>query len=235
MMHLPSEGRAFDRIRRCQRAPVTPCLRRARSATGASDSWETGMEQREEVWKECVGWPEYEVSDQGRVRRCEAGSKGLGTKPGRLLRLTPKGQGYIQIALCRQGKKTWVQVHRLVIEGFIGPLGNDRNIQANHKDGVKNNNRLENLEIVTQSENARHSYQMGLQKPNVGPRPSMQGSKHPRAVFNEQQVVEIRRRVSAGERQTVLSKEFGVTPATLNSVVKGRSFAYLQPEGGVTE
>ena len=228
MIGLPSEGRAFDRTLRCQRAPVTPCLRRARSATGASDSEETGMDQRSEVWKACVEFHKYEVSSHGRVRRSAPSPYSF---IGRILTPRKIPSGYWTVYI--EGAPRLI--HRLVVESFIGPLGKGHARQTNHINGINTDNRVENLEIVTASENSKHSHRIGTSKGHTQPRPSMWGSRHPRAVFNEAQVIEIRRRVSAGERQILLAKEFGVSPATLNKVVKGRSFAYLQPEGGVTK
>lgn len=55
-------------------------------------------------------------------------------------------------------------MHRLVALAYLGnPTGNK--IEVNHKDGVKSNNKLDNLEWVTRSENRKHAYRIGLRKP----------------------------------------------------------------------
>lgn len=177
-----------------------------------------------ERWKTCVGFADYDVSSTGRVRRATPSPY---TTVGRMLKPRAMKNGYI----CVYIKNAPRLIHRLVAETFIGGLGEGHAREVHHLNGVKADNRLENLEITTQSANAKHSYRIGTSKPNTGPRPSMQGSGHPRAIFNETQVIEIRRRVAAGEKQTLLAKEFGVAPQALNKVVKGHSFKHLQPKG----
>jgi hypothetical protein len=63
----------------------------------------------------------------------------------------------------KKGSKVCV-VHKLVWLSFNGNY--DQSLVINHKDGNKENCRLENLEIVTQSENLKHAFQSGLMNPN---------------------------------------------------------------------
>lgn len=65
--------------------------------------------------------------------------------------------GYWRVSLDRGGRKSPVSVHRLLGEAFLG-LTEDKVI--NHKDGVRTNNSLDNLEVVTQIENMQHSVQV---------------------------------------------------------------------------
>ncbi len=71
--------------------------------------------------------------------------------------------GYIRTCLYKNGKGKNFYVHRLVATAFIPNLNNLP--QVNHKNGIKTDNRVENLEWVTRSENTRHSIKLGLFAP----------------------------------------------------------------------
>ncbi len=105
-----------------------------------------------ETWKPVVDYEtRYEVSDLGRVRN----SRTL-----KVLRPGRQSRGYLTVLLYNGEKpaKSFT-VHRLVAGAFIGDPG-DR--QVNHIDGIKTNNRLENLEYVTGQENVQHALKNGL-------------------------------------------------------------------------
>ena len=73
---------------------------------------------------------------------------------------------YERLGLVKDKKRRPLFVHRLVAQAFIpNPKGKPF---VNHKNGNKRDNRPENLEWVTQSENQVHAYKEGLQKPNNG-------------------------------------------------------------------
>ena len=100
----------------------------------------------EERWHHCeVPYTRYEVSDQGRVRNAHTG---LILKPG-----TDRNH-YLIINLCYKGERQTKSIHNLVATAFVP--GWREGLQVNHKNGVKTDNRAENLEWVTQSENMRH-------------------------------------------------------------------------------
>ncbi len=79
---------------------------------------------------------------------------------GRVLRPMTITGGYYMVHLRKDGLTVPCKIHRLVAEAFIGPA--PEGLQVNHRDGVKTNNRAENLEWVTRSENMQHAYAMGL-------------------------------------------------------------------------
>ncbi len=75
--------------------------------------------------------------------------------------------GYKKVRLSNgDGSRKVFSVHRLILETFE-PNPNSVNLQVNHKDGDKTNNRLSNLEWVTCKENINHAYKMGLYS-NIG-------------------------------------------------------------------
>ena len=110
----------------------------------------------EEIWKDIVGYEGlYVVSNLGRV-------KSIRYKNSRILKPHLNERGYLVVGLSKNGKAKIYKVHRLVMISFVGYLeGKD---QVNHIDGNKTNNRLDNLEWCTQSENLRHAYDNGLAK-----------------------------------------------------------------------
>lgn len=113
-----------------------------------------------EVWADIKGFEGlYQVSSLGRVksltRAARCGHKGKGFKkvPERILK---EGNylGYSKVYLRKEGKQFNFRVHRLVAEVFIpNPLNKP---QVNHIDEDSSNNKVENLEWVTQKENNNH-------------------------------------------------------------------------------
>lgn len=105
------------------------------------------------IWKDIKGYEGlYQVSDEGNIRRIYKDGK---TK---LLKNRPSAN-YYTVCLSDKCQKKTCAVHRLVAETFLDkPEGKT---EVNHKDGNKLNNRVENLEWVTQRENCLHSmYQL---------------------------------------------------------------------------
>lgn len=115
------------------------------------------------IWKPVVGFEGlYEVSNTGVVKSLFRTVKSKGSKkvvPERILKPRLDEWGYEGVSLCKNGKQYGKLVHRLVAEAFISPFGGD---QVNHIDGNKLNNRVENLEWCTGSENMKHAYKNGL-------------------------------------------------------------------------
>ena len=117
----------------------------------------------EEIWKDIKGYEGlYQVSNLGMVKSLNYHLTGRIKK----LKLVKNAQGYMVVTL-HKGKEIKVQkVHRLVAETFIP---NSNNLpQVNHIDGNKENNNVNTLEWCTSSENQKHAYRTGLNKPRYG-------------------------------------------------------------------
>lgn len=170
------------------------------------------MKKQREEWKQVDGRP-YEVSNLGRVRR----SPGAKIGPGRIV---PPIKEHVRVSLQVSGKTQRCLVHLLVAEAFVGPR--PKGHTANHKDGDKGNNRADNLEWLTRNANQRHAYDLGL---------AGRGEKSGRAVLNNEQVREIRRRYRGkwGE-QTALAKEYGVSQSLIAKIVRGEVWIHLDPK-----
>lgn len=112
----------------------------------------------QERWMNISDAPDYEVSDQGRVRSLKFGKV-------KILRPGKTGRGYLTVALCKRGNPHTRKIHRLVMDAFVGPCPGG--MMVNHISGEKTDNRQINLEYVTQSENGYHAYRKGLRVPSV--------------------------------------------------------------------
>lgn len=110
-----------------------------------------------EIWKDIQGYEGiYKVSNLGNVKSCFR----EGTKGGLLKKV--ERNHYFRARLWKNGKVKTIGIHRLVAQAFIPNVDNKPCI--NHKDGNKQNNVVTNLEWVTYSENALHSYSNSFRK-----------------------------------------------------------------------
>lgn len=124
----------------------------------------------EEIWKDIKGYEErYQVSNLGRVRSKTRKTKfGVGYRiyEGQILKQADDKDGYKKIGLSKNGRKRRFFVHRLVGETFIP--NEENKPQINHKNGIKYDNNLTNLEWVTPSENTLHGFEKLGRKGNNG-------------------------------------------------------------------
>ena len=169
----------------------------------------------DETWKTIPNFGDcYAVSNKGRVKRLKGTS---GTRPGRICKPAYL-RGYARYRLCVNGEHPRMfNAHRLVYEVFVGPI--PEGMQINHKNGVKNDNRVQNLEVVTASENKVHAHEvLGLAYPEPYGSP---GEKNPRAKLNWEKVREIRRRYAAGgTSQQALADEFGIDQTNISRLLR---------------
>lgn len=176
-----------------------------------------------EIWKPVVGFEEqYEVSNFGKVRsvdRIQRRSNGYVECDfrisGKVLKPYITGRGYPTVAL---GGKN-VKVHRIVAEAFLkrDNYGKD---EVNHIDGNKNNNRADNLEWVTGSENTFHALKAGLKKTGE----SAFGAK-----LTAKDVEEIRKTYVKGSTEfgaKPLSKKYGVSDMSIRQIVRNRKWRF---------
>lgn len=99
------------------------------------------------------GYPDYIVNEDGEIRR-------LGAR--RIMKGRINRNGYKQYTFTKDGKSSTKEAHRLILMSFH-PIYNYKKMYTNHKNGVKADNRIENLEWASRSENTKHSYRNGLQ------------------------------------------------------------------------
>lgn len=126
------------------------------------------MEVEKEIWRDVVGYEGlYKVSSLGRVKSLERKVKwknGYRTVSERILKPEKTIYGYLQVALYnREGKRKFIRIHQLVCNAFID---NQENLpQINHRNEIKSDNRLENLEFCTAKYNVNYgSYKERMSK-----------------------------------------------------------------------
>ena len=85
-------------------------------------------------------------------------------RKGKLLKPATDKDGYLRITLTNNGKRKSYYVHRLVARAYLKDY--NEKLQVNHINGIKDDNRAENLEMVTLQENIQHSIETGL-KPKL--------------------------------------------------------------------
>ena len=122
-----------------------------------------------EEWRAVVGYEGlYEVSNCGRVKALEktwvSGEwRNIVKHKKETLLSINLSKGYCQVVLTKKGIQKTRRVHRLIMMAFVGY--NPEKTIINHKNGIKHDNRLNNLEWCTDSENQIHALKMGLSKP----------------------------------------------------------------------
>lgn len=151
----------------------------------------------------------YKVSNYGNVK-----SQRLFRDGYRNMKFGKNHKGYYHVNI--YGKSTFV--HKLVVETFIGEI--PKRMQINHKDGIKTNNKLENLEIVTPSQNRQHAFNTGLQRGSCG-------EKHSCAKLKEKHILNIYFLIDQGLTNRQISEQTKLTMGYINQIRKGEKWNYL--------
>lgn len=180
------------------------------------------MEENKEFWKVIENFPNYLISNRGNIKIVK-------TLENRIL--FTKDDGYVSCPLTSNGKNYYKYVHRLVAEAFV-PNPNNKG-QVNHKNGIKNDNSVENLEWVTPAENIRHAIDTGLLKYKKKEE-SIKKSKHSKgedvngSKLNAEKVIEIRVLWKSGDYKKVqLAKMFNVNESTIRDVITRRQWKHI--------
>lgn len=165
-----------------------------------------------EIWKDVVGYEGlYQVSNLGRV-------KSFHRKEPCILKPMMNHKGYLRVELHNAGFAEMRSVHNLVKCAFDPLRDYGVNLQINHKDGDKTNNRIDNLEWCTGSQNVRHAFETGLKVP-------VKGEQHGMCKLTDDEVREIKTRYKRGDSEFgsyALAKRFGVHSTTIQKIVKGK-------------
>lgn len=124
-----------------------------------------------EEWKPIKDYEDYyEINQWGNVRRKPIEKRKRKHTPvfiRKSLSTRINNFGYVEVRLSKNGKTSTKFIHKLLAQVYIPNRANKP--QINHKNGIKHDNRLENLEWVTNSENMLHAYSKGLLKKVLRP------------------------------------------------------------------
>lgn len=176
----------------------------------------------ERIWKsvpEYEGY--YEVSNDGLLRsvnRISINSLGhCRHLRGCLMASSKSNCGYIKYSLNKDGKSQTFNAHQLVALAFMGHNRIGTKMTINHIDGNKMNNRIDNLEIVTMSENRRHAIRTGLW--------NQRGVYAAKAKLSSENLAQIRQLYATGRyRQRDLAQMFNVGKSTIGRAVRYQRF-----------
>jgi hypothetical protein len=170
-------------------------------------------ELHSEIWEDVVGYEGiYSVSNLGRVRRDLGGR--CNAIAGRILRPALDKSGYWFVGLCGREKHMNLKIHSIVAAAFIGKR--PRGLVINHKDGCKLNNRPENLEYCTASENTLHAYSHGFIT-------HVRGENNGSAKLKDAEVIEIFLFRAAGWKPRETAARFNVSTAQVQRILNGQS------------
>ncbi len=178
-------------------------------------------------WRTIKEAPYYMVSDEGHVKSLERDVLTFNGKV-QCYRHIPETyplkekdiRGYKNVSIIQYDEKMkpikryMRQVHRLVLENFY-PFSNNKDLQVNHINGDKSDNRLENLEWMTAGENTRDANRHGN-----GHQMNQNGEKNSMSSLTEQQVIEIIKETKKPNRRKdqKIADEYGVTRKTISNI-----------------
>lgn len=159
----------------------------------------------EEIWKDAAGFENYyEASNLGNIRR-----KG---KVKNLTKVRDK-DGYVVHCFSVDAKRHNVFAHSIVLQTFVGPRPAD--YVSRHKDGVRHNNVLTNLEYGTAAENSADMLKHNTQA---------KGENCARSKLSEKEVLEIRASI---EPKAVLASRYNVTLGNIYSIQKRLTWKHI--------
>ena len=183
-----------------------------------------------EYFKDVVGFPDYQVSNLGRVKtksrmirytHSVTKKEHFRKSEERFLKIQFNNRtGYKFVQLYKEKKMYNKNIHKLVSEAFIS---NPNDLKyVNHKDGNKHNNTIENLEFCTNEYNHEHAIKTGLKAKGSG----VASSK-----LNENMVYAIKWFLNKGYSHMELSKAFNVSRPTINLISNNKTWKHVELTG----
>lgn len=220
----------------CGKKPYTECRVIHLDGNKSNDyacniAWNTRMEKHKlspeeyvaeadeyidgEEWRPVAWNPDrYYVSNMGRIYTNGASGVRPHIMSGRI-----SNSGYVLINLNKDNDRIATTVHRIVAEAFCDGRTEDRS-DVNHKNGIKTDNRAENLEWVTKSENMLHSFRvLGRERHSGIPSKT-------RKLTNEQALAVLHDNRALAE----IAQDYGVTPRVISLIKRRKSYREIDME-----
>ena len=172
-----------------------------------------------EEWRDIPDFEGYQVSNLGNVKsvdRLRRGKFGMKKVKGKLLKQNLNKKGYPEVRFRKNGNHTRL-VHKIVASAFM--IKPENCTQINHKNGIKTDNRVKNLEWVTQSENQLHAYKLGLQ-------PSRSGESNGRAILTDEKVTALKELYNSGKSAKEVAEMTGTNIHTVRQIISGRTWRF---------
>jgi len=178
----------------------------------------------EEKWLPVLGYEGfYDVSNMGNVRsvrRIASNGKSAG---GRILKVNDNGHGYKNVMLCVNYKTKRKYVHRMVLEAFVGEC--PEGMEARHLNGKRDDNRIENLEWSTHSDNMWDREKHGTLR---------HGRLSNLSKLSDHDVFEMRERYATRMyTQQEIAEDYGITQTAVGLIVRGD--AWSRSPGTITK
>jgi len=183
------------------------------------------VDQPGEEWRAIPSFPDYQVSNQGRVRSQFLQFSGRKSEDWRVLAPGLHNQGYHFVNLRKNGETHNRRIHALVLEAFVGPRPTIDGERActRHLNGNPADNRLENLAWGTMKENMADKKIHGTE--NV-----LRGEGKPNAVFTDAEVAGFKERMAAGEWYVDIAREINRPIAHIYNIGAGKAWAHVRPD-----
>lgn len=167
-----------------------------------------------EIYKDIIGYEgKYKISNLGNVLsypkvRC---------RKEKVLKPMIMKNGYLTVDLCKDKTINRFLIHRLVADAFIENA--ESKYSVNHKNGIKSDNCISNLEWSTRSENQKHAILIGLR--------TAKGMKNSQSKLKDNEVISVFNDVRP---YALISKQYNISIPTVSDIKRGHTWRHITSE-----